>query len=222
MLLWVMLNCILVKTLTSGEVITLIKDHSVTCVVTQNSVIYISSGVPEVKRELRELSNWIYSDWDEIHSRNSFHAPVTDKRWQNFTTTIRDGFIIKSTQCFSTYSDNNNINLTLTSKDKTIQRTITLGQDDNNVEKKNFPFRWFHYAILAKNNNLKILIDNITENIKIDFVPDAVVIHNNNLNNLKFHNCKNLFIMFVVVNVHIFIDLENYYHHKTIARFDAV
>jgi hypothetical protein len=46
MLLWVMLNCILVKTLTSGEVITLIKDDNVTCVVTQNSVIYISSGVP--------------------------------------------------------------------------------------------------------------------------------------------------------------------------------
>jgi hypothetical protein len=205
-----MLNCILVKTLTSGEVITLIKDHSVTCVVTQNSVIYISSGVPEVKRELRELRNWIYSDWVEIHSRNSFHGPVTDKRWQNFTTTIRDGFIIKSTQCFSTYSDNNNINLTLTSKNKKIRRTIALGQDDNNVEKKNFPFQWFHYAILAKNNNLKILIDNITVNIKIDFVPHAVAIHKNNL---KFHNCKNLFILFVMVNVHIFIDLENYYHN---------
>jgi hypothetical protein len=45
----------------------------------------------------------------------------------------RDGFIIKSAQCFSTYSDNNNINLTLTSKNKKIRRTITLGQDDNNA-----------------------------------------------------------------------------------------
>jgi hypothetical protein len=50
----------------------------------------------------------------------------------DFTTTI-GGFIIKNTQCFSTYSDNNNINLTFISKDKTIQRTITLGQDDNNA-----------------------------------------------------------------------------------------
>jgi hypothetical protein len=46
MLFWVMLNCILVKTFISGEVITLIKDHSLTCVATQNSVIYISSRVP--------------------------------------------------------------------------------------------------------------------------------------------------------------------------------
>jgi hypothetical protein len=46
MLFWVMLNCILVKTLISGEVITLIKDHNLTCVATQNSVIYISSRVP--------------------------------------------------------------------------------------------------------------------------------------------------------------------------------
>jgi hypothetical protein len=46
MLLWAMLNCILVKTLTSGEVITLIKDHSVTCVATENSVIYMSSRLP--------------------------------------------------------------------------------------------------------------------------------------------------------------------------------
>jgi hypothetical protein len=103
-----------------------------------------------VKRELRELSNWIHTDWHEIHSRNSFHAPVTDKRWQSklksfcwniilynifvdFTTTMRDGFIIKSTQCFSAYSDNNDINLTLASKDKKIRRTITLRQDDNNA-----------------------------------------------------------------------------------------
>jgi hypothetical protein len=46
MLVWVMLNCILVKTLTSGEVITLIKENSVTCVATENSVVYISSKVP--------------------------------------------------------------------------------------------------------------------------------------------------------------------------------
>jgi hypothetical protein len=95
-------------------------------------IIKSSSYNVEVRRELRELRNWIYSDWVEIYSRNSFHGPVTDKRWQNFTTTI-GGFIIKNTQCFSTYSNNNNINLTFTSKDKTIQRTITLGQDDNNA-----------------------------------------------------------------------------------------
>jgi hypothetical protein len=102
-----------------------------------------------VRPELRELRNWIYNDWVEIYSRDSFHGPVTDKRWQSklksfcwniilniifgdFTTTI-GGFIIKNTQCFSTYSDNNDIKLTFTSKDKTIQKTITAGQDDNNA-----------------------------------------------------------------------------------------
>ncbi|CAH1382012.1 unnamed protein product [Tenebrio molitor] len=181
MLLWVVLNCILVKTITSGEVITLIKNHSVTCVATQNSVVYVSPIIPGVRRELRELRNWLYSDWVEIHSKYSFHGPVTDRRWQNFMTTTRDGCIIKNTQCFSTYSDNSNVNITFSSKDMKNRTTIYLGH----VEKNNFPFQWFHYCIVAESNNFNISIENITENIRSDFVPYGLVIHKNNL---KFHD----------------------------------
>jgi hypothetical protein len=86
------------------------------------------------------------------------------------------------------------------------QTTINVGHDDDDVEKKNFPFQWFHYAVTAKNNHFNISIANITKNIKIDFVPYAIAINNNN--NLKFHNCKNLFIMFATVNLHVFINLK--------------
>jgi hypothetical protein len=111
-------------------------------------------------------------------------------------TTTRDGCIIKNTQCFSTYSDNSNVNITFSSKDMKNRTTIYLGH----VEKNNFPFQWFHYCIVAESNNFNISIENITENIRSDFVPYGLVIHKNNL---KFHDCKDLFIMFVTVNVHI-------------------
>jgi hypothetical protein len=161
-----------------------------------------------IRRQVNELSNWIYSDWMEIHSKNSFHGPVADRRWQNFTTTALTVFIINNThtQCFSTYSDNSNLNLTFFTEELEHQTTINVGHDDDDVEQKNFPFQWFQYAITAKSNHFNISIDNITENIKIDFVPYAIAINNNN--NLKFHNCKNLFIMFVTVNLHVFINLK--------------
>jgi hypothetical protein len=42
-------------------------------------------------------------------------------------TTTRDGCIIKNTQCFSTYSDNSNVNITFSSKDMKNRTTIYLG-----------------------------------------------------------------------------------------------
>jgi hypothetical protein len=105
-----------------------------------------------IRRQVNELSNWIYSDWMEIHSKNSFHGPVTDRRWQSklkffrknlivyfifedFTTTALTVFIVNNThtQCFSTYSDNSNLNLTFFTEELEHQTTINVGHDDDDA-----------------------------------------------------------------------------------------
>jgi hypothetical protein len=84
MLFWLIIYCYLFVKLVSAEVITLINDSNVTCVITENSIAYYSTS-PDiiVNRQSSDINvTWIDDDWRNISSKHSSHGPVTDRRWK--------------------------------------------------------------------------------------------------------------------------------------------
>ncbi|XP_068902347.1 uncharacterized protein [Tenebrio molitor] len=191
MLFWLIIYCYLLVKLMSAEVITLIKDSNVTCLITENSVAYYSTS-PDitVNRQSSDINvTWIYDDWRNIHSKNSSHGPVTDRRWKGFTKGKFDGFIMNNNvRCFSIYADGGNVTLEFTSGDlKQDIKSLNIKDDDSideNIRKSSF--HWLHYALIRKNNSVNISTNgNVIQTIHLDFVPRSLVIYSNYL---KFHD----------------------------------
>ena len=78
-------NYVFASVLISAEVITLIKDGSITCVLTDdsvNSTIYVTNADDLVKleRTIHEITNISDDDWQWRWSSVDF-GPVLDQRW---------------------------------------------------------------------------------------------------------------------------------------------
>ncbi|XP_063908281.1 uncharacterized protein LOC135126278 [Zophobas morio] len=87
-------NYIFASVLISAEVITLIKDSTITCVLTDdsvNSAIYVTNknNCVELKRTIQEITNIYDDDWHRTNSSADFR-PVLDQRWTTFSADIND------------------------------------------------------------------------------------------------------------------------------------
>jgi hypothetical protein len=88
----------------------------------------------KVNRQSSDINvTWIYDDWRNIHSKNSSHGPVTDRRWKGFTKGKFDGFIMNNNvRCFSIYADGGNVTLEFTSGDlKQDIKSLNIKDDDS-------------------------------------------------------------------------------------------
>jgi hypothetical protein len=86
--MWLYLCYILTRTFILAEVITLIKNDNVTCVLTDESVysgLYISPLEDQkgLNRTQILLDIWVNDDW-LISNNNSQYRPITDIRWESF------------------------------------------------------------------------------------------------------------------------------------------
>ncbi|KAJ3647192.1 hypothetical protein Zmor_024724 [Zophobas morio] len=76
----------------STDVVTLTKNQSITCVLTEESVysaLYISSNssdnpLIDSKRTLSELTQWVINDWNVSTTQELLFYPVVDVRWEEF------------------------------------------------------------------------------------------------------------------------------------------
>ncbi|KAJ3647193.1 hypothetical protein Zmor_024724 [Zophobas morio] len=76
----------------STDVVTLIKNESITCVLTEESVysaLYISPNssdnpLIDSKRTLSELTQWVINDWNVSTTQELPFYPVVDVRWEEF------------------------------------------------------------------------------------------------------------------------------------------
>ena len=75
----------------STDVVTLIKNQSITCVLTEESVysaLYISSNssvdnpLIDSKRSLSKLTQWVINDWNVSTTQELPFYPVVDVRWE--------------------------------------------------------------------------------------------------------------------------------------------
>ncbi|XP_063908264.1 uncharacterized protein LOC135126273 isoform X2 [Zophobas morio] len=87
-------NYVFASVLISAEVITLIKDSTITCVLTGdsvNSTIYIKTkdNPVELKRIIEEITNIHDDDWHRTNWSADFR-PVLDQRWTTFSADIKD------------------------------------------------------------------------------------------------------------------------------------
>jgi hypothetical protein len=80
MFFFIILSYVLLTNIILSEVITLIENKNITCVSSQDSVVYITplmnTGLP-----LIEISENI-NDWIKTDSTNASFGPVTDQRWE--------------------------------------------------------------------------------------------------------------------------------------------
>jgi hypothetical protein len=86
--MWLYVCYILTRTFILAEVITLIKNDNVTCVLTDESVysgLYISPLVHQkgLNRTQILLDSWVNDDWF-ISNNISQYRPMTDIRWESF------------------------------------------------------------------------------------------------------------------------------------------
>jgi hypothetical protein len=134
-------------------------------------------------------------------SSNGFFSPITDERWDDFTTGRYDNYIIKDTlRSFSVYSDNGNLNLTFYGHDF-LNETSVLVRPNNNIMKKNSSFQWFHYAIIGKHNGFVVFTNNtlIKNMTQLGFDPEFVTI--NDISS-KLHICKTVICAGMVKFIH--------------------
>ena len=76
-------NYVFASVLISADVISLIRDNSITCVLTDdsvNSTIYVTNENNSVKRTIQEITNIDDDDWQWGKSDVDFQ-PVLDQRW---------------------------------------------------------------------------------------------------------------------------------------------
>jgi hypothetical protein len=81
MLFSVTLFYVLLTNIILSEVITVIKNQNITCVSSQDSVVYITPLV-NVARPLIEIGDEI-NDWMKTDSTKASFGPVTDQRWES-------------------------------------------------------------------------------------------------------------------------------------------
>jgi hypothetical protein len=123
MFFFIILSYVLLTNIILSEVITLIENKNITCVSSQDSVVYITplmnTGLP-----LIEISENI-NDWIKTDSTNASFGPVTDQRWEGFPTAKFKGLVIQNTiRSFSIYSKTGLLYLTFNSEDFKHQESI--------------------------------------------------------------------------------------------------
>jgi hypothetical protein len=79
MLIWVIYCNVLLTKIVVSEIISLIGDQKITCVMTQNSLAYITP-LMDNGNQLTAASERT-SDWMKTDSSNGFFGPITDERW---------------------------------------------------------------------------------------------------------------------------------------------
>ncbi|XP_063908267.1 uncharacterized protein LOC135126274 [Zophobas morio] len=184
-------NYVVASVLISAEVITLIKDASITCVLTDksvNSTIYVTNADDLVKleRAIHEITNIYDNDWQCRKSSVDFR-PVLDQRWTNFrpdTTGVR--LENRFSLCFKQHS-----NILL--HDRSYQHSTNI-----TIRHLNGPYtacQWEHYEIIKNNTHVSLVNtenNNVINVTKLDFKPDWVKFSPDNFN-IKVHKYQFLY-----------------------------
>ncbi|XP_063908270.1 receptor-type tyrosine-protein phosphatase F-like isoform X2 [Zophobas morio] len=177
-------NYVFASVLILAEVITLIKDSTITCVLTDdsvNSTIYVTNkdNPVELKRIIQEITNIHDDDWQRTNSSINFR-PVLDQRWTTFSADIKD-LTIKNrfSLCLKQHS------------------TIVL----HNIRYKPFikirnlnittysACQWRHYEIMKNRTHVSLVNtenNNVVNVTKLDFKPAWIIFSPYNLN-IKVH-----------------------------------
>ncbi|XP_063908276.1 uncharacterized protein LOC135126276 isoform X2 [Zophobas morio] len=176
-------NYVFASVLISAEVITLIKDSNITCVLTDdsvNSTIYVTNEDNPVKLERTIQEITIYEDdWQWTTSSVDFR-PVLDQRWTNFSTRptnakIKEQFslCLKQNSVINLYNVSYNVSATL---------------PGINLHDPYSACQWQHYEVI-KNITQVNLVDteiNVVNVTKLDFEPEWLTVYPENLN-IKLH-----------------------------------
>ncbi|XP_063908289.1 uncharacterized protein LOC135126283 [Zophobas morio] len=178
-------NYVFASVLISAEVITLIKDNSITCVLTDdsvNSTIYVTNAddLEKLERIIPEITNIYDDDWQWRRSSVDFW-PILDPRWTNFrpdTTGVRL---------------ENRFSLCLKQHSKILLHDISYQHSTNiPIRHLNGPYtacQWQHYEIkknMTHGSLVNIENNNVINVTKLDFEPDWVTFSPDNLN-IKVH-----------------------------------
>ncbi|XP_063908286.1 uncharacterized protein LOC135126281 isoform X2 [Zophobas morio] len=171
-------NYVFASVLISAEVITLIKDSNITCVLTENSVnstIYVTNAdnLVKLKRTIPEIIHIYDDDWKWTGSSVEFRT-VLDQRWTNFRADFvrsRDRFSLCLKQDSTIILHNKNYE-----HSKKIQIRNLNGTDS--------ACQWQHYEI--KNTRHVSLVNSENNNVvnvtKLDFEPEWLTFYPDNLN----------------------------------------
>jgi hypothetical protein len=131
--MWLYLCYILTRTFILAEVITLIKNDNVTCVLTGDSVysgLYISPLEDQkgLNRTQILLDIWVNDDW-QISNNISQYRPITDIRWESFQNSRSSaiGLENNSTLTFSVYHKNDLV-FKIFGDDKTNEKAFTINE----------------------------------------------------------------------------------------------
>ncbi|XP_063901952.1 uncharacterized protein LOC135123245 [Zophobas morio] len=166
----------------STDVVTLIKNQSITCVLTEESVysaLYISSNssvdnpLIDSKRSLSKLTQWVINDWNVSTTQELPFYPVVDVRWEEFPN-IKDAQI--------NISQTNVTSLSLCFHQRTILNAdggefISIVRDKHENVEQNV-CQWSHYTVRQK----QILEIKFSETAfheieiwKLGFVPKYII-----------------------------------------------
>ncbi|XP_068895209.1 receptor-type tyrosine-protein phosphatase beta-like isoform X17 [Tenebrio molitor] len=145
--MWLYLCYILTRTFILAEVITLIKNDNVTCVLTGDSVysgLYISPLEDQkgFNRSQNQLKNWVNDDWLISNNTSQYH-PITDIRWESLEIS-KSSFILLQNNSAVTFSvcHKNDLVFKLFDVDKKDERSFKV------KSRIHQPFcNWSHYAL---------------------------------------------------------------------------
>ncbi|XP_063908283.1 uncharacterized protein LOC135126279 isoform X2 [Zophobas morio] len=178
-------NYVFASVLISAEVLTLIKDKSITCVLTDNSVnstIYVinSDDLVKLERTIHEITTIYDDDWQWSKLSVNFR-PVLDQRWTNFrpdTTGVR--LENRFSLCFKQHS-----NILL--HDRSYQHSTNIPL--RHLHRPYSACQWRHYEIMNNLTHVSLVNsenNNVINVTKLEFYPVWLKFSPYNLN-IKVH-----------------------------------
>ncbi|XP_063908279.1 receptor-type tyrosine-protein phosphatase S-like isoform X5 [Zophobas morio] len=177
-------NYVFASVLISAEVITLIKDSNITCVLTDdsvNSTIYVTNEDNPVKLERTIQEITIYEDdWQWTTSSVDFR-PVLDQRWTNFSGDTKG---VKVTDRFSLCLKQD---LTITLHDMQYKHSTKIQIKNLNITYS--ACQWQHYKIKTNMTHVNLVDTEMNNDVNVatrNFEPVWLTFSSDNLN-IKVH-----------------------------------
>ncbi|XP_063918946.1 uncharacterized protein LOC135134247 [Zophobas morio] len=221
--MWLYLCCyIFCSVLISGEVITLINENKITCVLTEGSVnstldVNPEGGLNNVRRRVQEITNWKKSDWILKNSTHFNFGPVLDQRWTDFTGIGNEDTDLSDRETFSVCT-RNEWNITVAASGD--RKNVTIPRHDITWS-LNIQFVFFKIDLLAlqksscswrhytpRKTGYGVILTSVrNEIINTSLKFDALWINFPNDKNYKLHRYEFLFantssteVSYIVVN----------------------